>query len=151
MFKKFTWAHGIILALGSFIAFILFMIFIFPTGQKNSELVTNDYYEDELQYQKVIDAKNNATSLPQLPEYKQTAEGITIAFPQNVKPDGNKVDFHLYRTEDSNLDVKNSVTVDGSNSIKIPKKVIFPGSYTLKINWKEKDKPFQVDYDLLWK
>ena len=58
--KKFTWGHGIAIALGSFICFILYLILIFPIGKQNSELVTESYYEDELAYQKVIDAKANA-------------------------------------------------------------------------------------------
>ena len=56
MFKNFNWGHGIILGLGSFIAFILFMIFIFPDGQQNAEMVSDDYYAEELNYQEVIDA-----------------------------------------------------------------------------------------------
>jgi hypothetical protein len=55
--KKFTWGHGIALALGCFIGFIFYIsFFIFPNGN-NSELVSDNYYQDELEYQKVIDAK----------------------------------------------------------------------------------------------
>ena len=39
------------------------MILIFPNGQKGAELVTDHYYSEELQYQDVIDAKNNADHL----------------------------------------------------------------------------------------
>jgi hypothetical protein len=59
---KFTWGHGIVVALGLFISFILYLIFIFPIGKQNSELVTENYYEDELSYQKVIDAKKTKQS-----------------------------------------------------------------------------------------
>ena len=57
MLKKFTWGHGVALALGLFIIFILSMIFYFTSTWKNSELITDDYYEAELAYQDVIDAK----------------------------------------------------------------------------------------------
>ena len=68
---KFTWGHGIVVALGLFISFILYLIFVFPIGKQNSELVTENYYEDELSYQKVIDAKNNAATLTAKPQYAQ--------------------------------------------------------------------------------
>lgn len=150
MLKKFTWGHGVILALGSFIIFILFMVFIFPNGQKNSELVSENYYEDELIYQQVIDGKNNAANLPEKPQYQQLASGIKIEFPQSIQPDNRTIKFELFRTEDANLDVKKELTLDSQNSFTIPHQVISKGSYTLKLKWSHNKKPYQVDYDILW-
>lgn len=151
MFKNFSWGHGIILALGSFIAFILFMIFIFPNGKQNSELVSDHYYEDELAYQEVIDAKKNADQLADKPQYQQLAEGIRIVFPQQISPDSRTVKVTLFRTDDSNLDVKKDLSLDAQNALLIPKKVLSNGSYTLKIKWAQNKRPYQIDYDVLWK
>ncbi|MGV8914228.1 MAG: FixH family protein [Kaistella sp.] len=150
MFKKFDWGHGIVLALGSFIAFILFMILIFPEGQQNADLVTDDYYTEELHYQQVIDAKNNADQLSEKPVYSQSSAGIQLTFPESIKPENSKVNFELFRTNNSNLDVKKELTLDSKNSILIPSKVLAPGSYTLKIKWQFKNKPNQFDYDVQW-
>ncbi len=151
MLKKFNWGHGIAVALALFIAFILFMILVFPNGQNNSELVSQDYYQDELNYQQVIDAKNNADKLTEKLQYLQTPEGIKIVFPALGIPDEKKVEFELFRTDDSNLDVKKELTLNSENAILIPAKVISKGSYTLKIKWQQNKKPFQLDYDVLWK
>ncbi|KFC23351.1 FixH family protein [Epilithonimonas lactis] len=148
--KNLNWGHGLAIALGCFILFILFLIFIFPMGKQNAEMISNNYYEEELQYQDIIDAKNNAAKLEQTPTYKSTAEGILITFPQTIKVDENTVNFVLFRTEDSNLDVKKEVTLQ-HNLFLIPAKVISAGSYTLKLKWTENKKPYQVDYDILWK
>ena len=148
--KNLNWGHGLAIALGCFILFILFLIFIFPMGKQNAEMISNNYYEEELQYQDIIDAKNNAAKLEQTPTYKSTAEGILITFPQAIKVDENTVNFVLFRTEDSNLDVKKEVTLQ-HNLFLIPAKVISAGSYTLKLKWTENKKPYQVDYDILWK
>lgn len=151
MFKKFDWGHGVALALGLFIAFILFMVFGFTYGQQTSELVSDDYYGDELVYQEVIDAKNNAEELNEIPKYQELAEGMKISFPTAVAPEDKHVKFELFRTDDANLDVKKDVDVDANNEILIPKTVISKGSYTLKIKWSHAKKPYQVDYDVLWK
>lgn len=148
--KNLNWGHGLAIALGCFILFILFLIFIFPMGKQNAEMISTNYYEEELQYQDIIDAKNNAAKLEQTPTYKPTAEGILITFPQTIKVDENTVNFVLFRTEDSNLDVKKEVTLQ-HNLFLIPAKVISAGSYTLKLKWTENKKPYQVDYDILWK
>jgi hypothetical protein len=151
MFKKFNWGHGIVLALGSFITFILFMILVFPNGKQDAELVTDHYYNEELQYQEVIDAKKNADLLPEKPIYDQQNVGIKITFPESISPDLSKLNIELFRTNDANLDVKKEVAVDGQKSFLIPAKVMSPGSYTLKLKWKSNKKPYQLDYDVQWK
>lgn len=148
--KKLHWGHGLAIALGCFMIFILFLIFVFPMGKQNSEMISNNYYEEELEYQKVIDAKKNAAKLENQPTYQVTSEGIQITFPKDAKPDGNKANFILFRTDDSNLDVKKEVTISQNHFI-IPKKVITKGSYTLKLKWTENKIPYQIDYDILWK
>lgn len=150
MLKKFNWGHGVIAALGLFIMFILFMIFIFPNGKQNSELISNHYYEDELAYQKTIDAKKLAEKLPEQPKYSQDASGIKITFPKSIQPEDKTVKFILFRTDDGNLDVKKELPLS-QDFIHIPAKVLFPGPYTLKIMWNKAGKAYQIDYDVLWK
>lgn len=148
--KKLHWGHGLAIALGCFILFILFLILVFPMGKQNAEMISNNYYEEELRYQDIIDAKKNAAKLEQQPVYKATSEGMMISFPASIKVDEDKVNFVLFRTEDSNLDVKKEVGLQ-HNVFLIPKKVLSPGSYTLKLKWTENKNPYQIDYDILWK
>lgn len=150
MLKNFTWGHGIALALVSFMAFILFMIFLFPNGQQNSELITDNYYEAELAYQDVIDAKKNAETLPQQPKYHQDATGISVTFPQSINAANSKFSIDLHRAEDEKLDVKRDMTLDARNSIFIPAKVLVKGNYVLRVKWTKESKNYQVDYDLVW-
>ena len=138
------------IALGCFILFILFLILVFPIGKQNADMISDNYYEEELKYQDVIDAKENAAQLKEIPAYKATANGMEITFPESIKADDNKVEFILFRTEDSNLDIKKELNLENHKFV-IPKKVVFPGSYTLKLKWTENKKPYQVDYDILWK
>lgn len=151
MFKNFNWGHGIIIGLGSFIAFILFMIFIFPNGQQDADMVSDNYYADELNYQQVIDAKKNAQLLKESLQYQQLPTGIKINYPESITPDSSKVHFDLYRTNDSNLDVKKDLNLDPQKSFTIPKQILSPGSYTLKVKWTQDKKPYQIDYDVQWK
>ena len=151
MFKNFNWGHGIILALGSFIAFILFLIFVFSNGQQTAEMVSDDYYAEELNYQSVIDAKKNADLLADSLRYEQLASGIKVNFPQTINPENGQVHFDLFRTNDANLDVKKDLSLDPQRSFTIPKQILSPGSYTLKVKWSQNKKPYQIDYDVQWK
>lgn len=151
MFKKFNWGHGIAIALGSFMAFILFMILIFPNGKQEAELVTDHYYNEELLYQSVIDSKKNAAQLPVKPIYNQNAKGISITFANEIMPDQKKVSINLFRTNDATLDVVKDLTLDQKKTLLIPANVIAKGSYTLKVKWAKNKKPYQLDYDVEWK
>lgn len=148
--KKFTWGHGVIVALGAFICFILFMIFLFPNGQKNSELITDNYYEEELAFQDVIDAKKRADSLAEKPQYSQAQDGIKITFPKDINNGNSKIRFHLFRTDDQTLDVKKDMILDANNAFLIPEKVLVKGNYTLKVHWNKDKKEYQIDYDVVW-
>lgn len=150
MLKKFTWAHGIIIALGTFMIFILSLIFIFTRGWQNAEMVSNDYYADELQYQKVIDAKNLAAALPAKPVYTQSQHGLRISFPAEFSNANTKFRFELFRTDDERLDVRKEVTLGNDNSFTIPGKILAPGNYTLMVHWSKDQKDYQIDYDVVW-
>ena len=118
--KKLNWGHGLMIALGCFILFILFLILVFPIGKQNADMISDNYYEEELKYQDVIDAKENAAQLKEIPAYKATANGMEITFPESIKADDNKVEFILFRTEDSNLDIKKELNLENHKFV-IPK------------------------------
>ena len=151
MFKKFSWGHGVALALASFIIFILYMVLYFGHGMKTAEMVSDDYYNEELNYQDVIDAKNNADSLKVKPVYLQKDTGITLTFPAEISPESKKASVILYRIEDANLDVTKEVVLDNQNSFTIPGNVLSEGSYILKLKWVLNKKEYQLDYSLQWK
>lgn len=149
--KNFSWGHGVVIALFAFIVFILSMLFLFPNGQKNSEMVTDNYYEEELKYQDVIDAKKNADDLKEKPVYSQEKDGIKIVFPKEYDNSNTTVKFVLNRTEDQNLDIKKAVQLDVAQSFIIPAQVLKVGNYTLRLMWTKDKKDYRMDYDVIWK
>ncbi|RCU44094.1 nitrogen fixation protein FixH [Chryseobacterium lacus] len=150
MLKNFTWGHGIVVALGSFMIFILSLIWYFTSTWKNSELITDNYYEEELAYQNVIDAKNKATNLKELPVYHQNESGISVTFPSEINNSNSKFRIDLHRAEDQKLDIIREMELDQRNSIFIPAKVLAKGNYVLRVMWKKDNEEYQIDYDLIW-
>ncbi|KAA0127870.1 nitrogen fixation protein FixH [Chryseobacterium sp. SN22] len=149
--KNFSWGHGVFIALAAFIIFILSMLFLFPNGQKNSEMVTDNYYEEELKYQDVIDAKKRADKLQEKPVYSQDKAGIKITFPQDYNNSNTTVKFVLNRTDDQNLDVHKAVQLDANRSFIIPSQVLKMGNYTLRLSWTKDKTDYRIDYDVIWK
>jgi hypothetical protein len=149
--KNLNWGHGMVIALLAFIIFILSMLFLFPNGQKNSEMVTDNYYEEELKYQDVIDAKGRADQLQEKPVYSQDKNGIKIIFPKDYDNSNTTVKFVLNRTEDQNLDIHKSVQLDANKSFVIPAQLLKEGNYTLRLSWTKDKKDYRLDYDVIWK
>ena len=149
--KKLSWGHGVVIAMLGFIVFILSMLFLFPNGQKNSEMVTDNYYEEELQYQDVINAKQKADELVEKPVYSQDASGIKIVFPKDYNNSNTQVKFVLNRTDDQNLDIKKETQLDANQSILIPAQVLKMGNYTLRLMWTKDKVDYRMDYDVIWK
>lgn len=139
------------IALLAFIIFILSMLFLFPNGQQNSEMVSDNYYEEELLYQQVIDAKGRADKLVNKPVYSQNASGITIKFPADYNNGNARIKYVMNRTDDKNLDVKKDAVLDENKSFTIPANILKKGSYTLRLTWVKNNTEFRIDYDVLWK
>lgn len=126
-------------------------MFLFPNGQKNSEMVTDNYYEEELQYQDVIDSKKRADELQEKPVFSQDTNGIKITFPENNTHSNTTVKFVLNRTDDQNLDIKKSVDLDANHTFIIPAQVLKMGNYTLRLSWTKDKTDYRMDYDVIWK
>ena len=148
--SKFTWGHGIIVAIISFMAFIVGLVVYFTSTMKNSELITDNYYQEELMFQSVIDAKNRAEKLTQKPEVKIHTEGLIIHFPKDINNQNAIFKFFLFRTDDKNLDIKRDFKLNDDTYI-ISSKDLIKGGYTLKLMWKKDYQDYQVDYDIVWK
>ena len=76
---KFNWGTGIVLAFIGFISFILYFVITMSTNKKyDHDLVTDDYYKQELEYQSDINKEKNAKTLNQNLNWKKTDEGLVI-------------------------------------------------------------------------
>jgi hypothetical protein len=148
--KNFSWGHGIVIALAAFIIFILSMMFLFTNGQKNSEMVTDNYYEEELKYQDVIDAKKEPM-IYRKNLYTSKINQNYHFFPKDYDNSNTTVKFVLNRTDDQNLDIHKAVQLDANKSFTIPSQVLRLGNYTLRLTWTKDKTDYRMDYDVIWK
>lgn len=147
---KFTWAHGIILAMACFIIFILSMIFRIEFSKNSFDLVEDDYYDKEIKYQKEIDASQNTMKLTEKPKVENKSYGISISFPTEFNSNNTKGKVLLYRPSAKEMDVKKELELSGINTFVIPQKVLHPGAYVLKIYWTKDKKNYQMEVPVKW-
>ncbi|MDO5510496.1 MAG: FixH family protein [Weeksellaceae bacterium] len=144
---KFDWGHGIALALGSFILFILALIFF---ADETGDLVSDRYYEESLTFQSQnIDAKNNANLLSSKPQIIQQANGIKILFPPEIKLDSGRVLLQTGAYEAN--DVRFPIKLDNMNSQLLPAaRLADSADYDISLRWYSGSKPYLIEDNIRW-
>ena len=132
---KINWGTGIVLAFIGFISFIMYFIITMNVNDKyEHDLVSEDYYGDELKYQKDIDKLNNAQTLSKNLTYKRVTEGLVIYFPSDVDFNDITGKVFLYRPSNKQLDFDTAISLSNSNLL-IPDKRLVDGRWNIKVDW----------------
>jgi len=139
---KINWGTAIVMAFIAFIAFILYFVFIASTEKRaEHDLVTEEYYKEELAYQQEIDAESNASKLHTPIKIIKGEEGLQITFPEEMNSNNTKGKVSLYRPSDKQLDFDLPLSWSKSHLL-IPDKRLLGGRWDIKIHWEYKGKVF---------
>jgi len=131
------WGHGIAIFFTCFVAFMIFMVV--KSFQQNIDLVTENYYEQELKFQQQIDKITNAKALDAPVAVKFENDGLTITFPELDDIQG---EIQVFRPSDAQFDLIRKIDLDGHSRQSISTASIPAGFYRVKINWSSGDKEF---------
>lgn len=129
---KMNWGTGIIIAYSIFI--VLILVAVFKAVNQKIELVTPDYYAQEIDYQNKLDKKENAGTLDVPVTVIQNERNVVITFPKEATgPLSGKVIF--YRASNSADDVALNLKTDESGQMVVPVSRLKKGSYSVLIDW----------------
>lgn len=144
--KKINWGVGIVIAIACFMSFIIFLGVKMSTDKKfDHDLVTEEYYQQELAYQGELDAQQNSAGLTKNIQVELSAEGIQIVFPSEKKNIEGEV--NLYRPSNKKLDIEVPISLENQQMF-IPSEKLVEGKYKLSINWKSNGTSYLYKKDL---
>lgn len=136
MKMKINWGTGIVIAFVLFISFIMYFVINMNINKKyNHDLVTEDYYQEELLHQNEIDKVDNAKNLKDNVSWKKTDDGILITFPKDLDFKSIKGQVFLYRPSNKKLDFEIPISLSDSYLL-IPKTELLDGRWNIKVDWK---------------
>ena len=141
---KFTWAHGLMIALGSFMIFILSLIFF---SGNMGEMVEENYYEKTVHYQDDIDAAQRVKTLDKKPEIIEQANGFLIRFYD--QPESGEIWF--LRSNNSEEDIKQSLKLNSRNEQLVHAEDLNAGEYEVSIRWKQNGQNYLLKQTVNWK
>jgi nitrogen fixation protein FixH len=133
---KINWKIGIIVLYTGFVAMILLLVGMSLT--QKTDLVTENYYEEELQFQDKINKIRRTAALTSPLTWEVNERGVMISYPKNLDEKSISGTVKLYCP--SNIKNDRSFAVSPSKYQQfIPTATIPKGNYHLQIDWKNGD------------
>ena len=128
-----NWGHKIAILYSGFVVLILTLVFL--ANREKVDLVSADYYDQEIKFQDKIDASKNAYHIDSLINFEAGNKTLLISFPKAMQRKISKGEIRLYRPSDENLDYKTALVVSADCNQKISSPTFKRGIYKMQINW----------------
>ncbi|MBT3740691.1 MAG: FixH family protein [Polaribacter sp.] len=147
---KINWGTGIVIVIAAFISFIMYFVITMSTNNKYSyDLVTDNYYQQELQYQKQIEAEKNAKNLIENVKLKHSEFGLTVNFPKDLDYKMINGKVFLYRPSNKQLDFEIPISISKPYLL-VPEKRLLDGHWNIIVSWtyEKKDYFFKKELNL---
>lgn len=130
------WPLGIAIIYGLFV--LVLLIYVVFSTYNTVDLVTEDYYTKELQYQEHIDRKNRTSTLKEgvIWNYSEESQIIHLRFPSTIDPVQISGKIVFFRPSDAKLDNSIIINPDINGLQTIDVTNLKPGMWRIKIFWK---------------
>jgi hypothetical protein len=139
----FNWGHKLTLAFSAFVVFIFVMVY--KAVNSDFQLVTKEYYKDELAYQEVIDGTNKANQLSAAVRIQQVGDQLIIQLPEEMKQQTVTGSIWLYCPSQDKNDRRLALTVNEAGKQTISTKEIAAANYLAKIRWRANNETYYTE------
>ena len=147
---KISWGTALVLAIVSFIAFIMYFVVTMITDENYShDLVVEEYYKTELSFQEQLDKTQNATRLSENINLEESVDGLVITFPVELNPSDIKGNVFLYRPSNKQLDSEIPLSLS-SNQLLVPDNRLIDGRWNIIIDWEYQGEKFYFKEDIIY-
>jgi hypothetical protein len=144
MVTKLSWGTRIAMLYVGFV--VLMIVLIVGSMRQSFDLVSKDYYAEEIAYQNTIDASRNQSELSAAALVDVQPEKVLITLPAEFKGREVKAELHFYSPVSASLDDRFKYsTVNGE--IAVARKELKDVSYKLKMNWECEGKKYYQETD----
>ncbi|WP_299390331.1 FixH family protein [uncultured Gelidibacter sp.] len=147
---KINWGTGIVLAFIGFISFILYFVITMTVNKKyEHDLVTENYYVQELEFENDLHKQRHAQTLEEDLSWTHTVDGLVITFPESMTPSEIKGKVFLYRPSNKQLDFESTISLSDHNLL-IPDKRLLGGRWNIKVDWEYQGDSYIYKKDIVY-
>ncbi len=137
-----NWGYRIFISFLVFGALMISLVVISFNQEVN--LVSEDYYEQEIKYQEQIDRIRNFKALPEKPEVilVSVEDRCILKFPQILLEKGVEGTVHFFRPSDSRLDQLYSLKLEKGNAVGFDTAEMKKGLWEVQVKWSDGEKEY---------
>jgi hypothetical protein len=128
-----SWGVKITMLYAGFVLFIATMVSM-SISQK-VDLVSKDYYEQELQFQDRINQMDRTKAMSEQLSWQVQNEDLVLDFPDQFKGQQTSGKVFFFRPSDAVLDKSMKIQADTLTTKSISIKTLKKGLYKIQINW----------------
>uniref|UniRef100_UPI0040496B8A FixH family protein n=1 Tax=Flavobacterium sp. TaxID=239 RepID=UPI0040496B8A len=139
---KINWGTGIFIAIVCFMGFILYFVLkVQSDSSYDHELVADDYYKQELDFQNQLNKSQNTTDSGYQVSITKTTEGIQIEFPAGLNKESIEGKVSFYRPSNQRLDFEYQISKSNPDLL-IPTKSLVGGRWDISVDWQYQGKNY---------
>jgi hypothetical protein len=136
-----NWGHKIGLVYVGFVVFMLTLV-VLCIKQPDINLVTDDYYQDELNYESKIQKMKNANNLTQKVDISFKDEVDSLSLNLTPASKGAIGTVYFYRPSNPKMDFRIPVILDENGTQKIFTGNYSEGLWMVKVDWSKEGKDY---------
>ncbi|HTR32203.1 MAG TPA: FixH family protein [Puia sp.] len=142
-----SWGNKILLVFILFAGMISYMVY--RCMKLPVDLVSDQYYKDELAYQQVIDGMKRANALSGRVAWMPAGNGsLTLTMPAGMQGKGLRGNIVFYCASDAARDRTMALALDDRGQQTIPPGAVLPGHYQIKVGWVAGNLNYYSEQDL---
>lgn len=136
---RISWGVKIAMLYGGFVVLILSLVI--GTNFRKSELIADDYYQQELTFQQKIDAAAATAALKESIMVSSDAASVLIKFPEAFNGQGLTGSIHFYAPSSAKAD--RIIPVQSNNGVMtVGRNKLAAAVYEVQISWSANGKSY---------
>jgi nitrogen fixation protein FixH len=140
---KISWGTGLVIGMVLFIGFIMYFVYRMTTDNNlQHDLVTEGYYQKEMELQGDIYAQQNMAAMEKQIIGSKTEEGYLLRFPEGFEAEKIIGKVFLYRPSNKQLDFEILLELTSPNLL-IPDSRLLDGRWNITIDWEYEGKKYR--------
>lgn len=113
------------------------------------DLVTEDYYEKTLTYQKQIDQAKRSYDIDREIKIENINDKLKIVFPKTIINNIKDAKIYFYRPSDSSKDFTSELDLENKNELLFDISKIQKGYWKVYLNWITNDESYSIERTLI--
>ncbi|HET6225561.1 MAG TPA: FixH family protein [Bacteroidia bacterium] len=130
---RINWGIKITVLYLGFVALIITLVSM--AARQNVDLVSKDYYEQELKFQQKLDKINRSKALSEALTWELKNKTLLLKIPKQFREKKVEGSIYFFRPSDASLDMNIALVPDTSSVIPVRINQLKKGLYKMQINW----------------